>query len=100
MTLFTLSLNDKRKNQFEYIENIPEYVKLPRSEIIDLGLQMIINASKEPQRPQIQGEPVDFFMLEDDIYKYVEDNKESEKLDLKIKQWVRIFNALNTMNKT
>jgi len=95
--MFSLSINEGRRKNFEFISQLLDYQGLSRAAIIDAGLSMLIANAQEEKNPH---DVIDLYMSEDYIRKYVEANKDNKHLDEKMKQWVRIFNTLNTMNQT
>jgi len=95
--MFSLSINEGRRKNFEFISQLLDYQGLSRASIIDAGLSLIIANDQQEKNPH---DVIDLFMSEDEIYKYMNANKDNNQLDEKMKQWVRIFNAINTMNQT
>jgi len=97
LTLFCLNLTSERKALLEQLMRIEDYRTFNKSDIFTAGLNMLLENEREEKDPT---EPINFYMKDEDIFKYCEAHKDDKDFDKKMKIWVNNFNAINTMNQT
>ena len=90
MTLFCLNLTEERRVLLEQISNIKDYSSFNKSQIITAGLSMLVANDLIEKDPK---EPINLFMPENEIHKYLNDNIKNKDLEKKLKEWTRIFNG-------
>jgi len=90
MTLFCLNLTSERKALLEQIISIKDYAGFNKSQIITAGLTMLVANDQIEKDPK---EPINLFMPEKEIHKYIKDNINNKDLEKKLKEWTRIYNG-------
>ncbi len=106
MTSFQWSITEKRKVLLEKLEEIPEYGKRSKSEIIELALEDFILKHGKSNNPQTQIEKFQNTIIKaipgiyserkdfEEFYKLIKSKKEYNDLDEKLNMILEIHNGI------